>query len=132
MVKAAAWYPVDVRKDLELVLSALVRDGERSTRKLAEDLSLKLPRVRSAVQLLHAAGVLTVRKVWHGRQEGYERLWTFSAAGAVHLWEPVQGGRRRRLYVDRRTAIEASRRMMGPAAEARPVVVLVSCEGKVG
>lgn len=131
-MKEDASFPADVSSDIEAVLGALVEGRKRTTEQLAQDVGRPLARVRGALQLLKAARVLKFTTAWYGRLEGYARVWEFQGPGAVHLWEPAQDGRRRRLYVDRRSAVEASRRTMGPGAEARPVLVLVSELGRVG
>jgi len=131
-VKATASYPADVRDDLAAVLGALADGRQFTTEDLAINLGGALGRVRGALQLLRAANVVSFTTRWHGRNQGYARLWSFTGPGAVHLWEPVQNGRHRRLYVDRGEAINAARRAMGPAAEARPVALLINARGMLG
>lgn len=131
-MREGASYPPDVREDLALVVGALRGGRERTTEQLAEDCARPLARVRGALQLLKAADVLAFTAHKHGRLEGYARVWKIKGAGVVQLWEPIAGGRRRRLFVTRTAAVEASRRTRGPEADARAVVVLVSKAGEVG
>jgi len=133
-LKQTTNFRADVREDLAAVVGALARgSSRRTTQELAGELGLQLGRVRGALQLLRAAGVVAFDARWQEtRDQGYSRVWRFVGAGAVNLWEPILAGRRRRLYVDRATAIDSARRTMGPEAAARSVVFRVSEKGRVG
>lgn len=141
-MRGDASFPRDVREDLAAILEILagprranprLPEGfdELVTEDVARLVGKPLSRVRGALSILAASGAIAFRSQSHGPGKGYGRLWRFVGPGAVDLWEPMHGSRKRRLYATRASAVEAARRTQGPDAEARRVVFEVLPDGKL-
>lgn len=130
-MSTSAGYPADLRGDFEAVVE-LLRTEELTTEQLATKLDKPLSRIRKVLSLLHGAGVLAYRAEWYGKGKGFARRWRFAGPGTITLWRPHGEGRERRLYGTRSSALEASRRSMGPSSDAHPVAFTFGPGGAVG
>jgi hypothetical protein len=129
-MREEASFPRDVVDDLRAVVGELRARAGASTEDLVGRCGTRgRRRVLLALSLLKRAGVARYDPEWHGQGQGSTRRWEFVGAGRIDLWEPAHGVRRRRLYVTRSAAVEASRRTQGPGAEAHPLAVEVSPAG---
>lgn len=126
-MKEGAIFPRSVLSDMGTVLGAVVAAGDVTTEDLVGATRLPLARVRAALALLSAAQAIA----WRVEGRGSSRSWSFKGPATVQLWEPAAGPRLRRLYVTRSAALEASRRSLGPSAEANAITLEASAGGKL-